>query len=68
MNWGTLKEQRVPLLPSEQQQAIGELHREALAREAEAAQLTSEALSAIAHLDLEGEAARDRRARAKPPR
>jgi type I restriction enzyme M protein len=69
VTWDTLREQRVPLLqPPERQTAIGDLHRQAIVRDDEAKALREEALGYIADLDLEGEAAQDRRARAKPPR
>ncbi len=68
VTWDVLKEQRVPLLPFTNQFAVGNLYREALARQAEAKALGEEALGYIASLDLEGEEARDRLARAKPPR
>jgi type I restriction enzyme M protein len=69
VTWDTLKDQHVPLLqPPERQTAIGSLYREAISREAEAEALREEALGYIAGLDLEGDAAQDRLARAKPPR
>jgi type I restriction enzyme M protein len=68
VNWEMLARQRVPLLPYPRQQEIGNLYRMALAREAEADRLKQEAVEAIADLELEAEEARDRLARAKPPR
>ena len=68
ITWDVLKEQRVPLLPIDRQVAVGDLYREALSRQAEARALSEEALGYIAGLALEGEEARDRLARAKPPR
>jgi type I restriction enzyme M protein len=68
VTWDVLKDQRVPLLPVAQQVVVGDLYREALSRRAEAQALSEEALGYIASLDLEGEEARDRLARAKPPR
>lgn len=68
VDWDLLQDQRVPLLPYPEQQKIGDMHREAIRLVAEAKRHQQEALAAIAGLDLESEVARDRLARAKPPR
>jgi type I restriction enzyme M protein len=68
VDWDLLRRQRVPLLAPPQQKHIASLYREANAREAEITKLRDSALSALATLDLEGDEARDRLARAKPPK
>jgi len=68
VDWDLLRKQRIPLLPPERQRAIGNLYRAALEREAEAARYTESAVQALSELELEGEAARDRLERAKPPK
>jgi restriction endonuclease S subunit len=68
VNWEVLQHQRVPLYPFHRQKEIGDMYREVHARERETKRLNDEALASLAELDLEGEAARDRLARAKPPR
>jgi type I restriction enzyme M protein len=68
VDWELLRAQRIPLLPPDQQREIGELYRAAEERGLEAARFRTEAQQKLASLELEGEAARDRLARAKPPR
>lgn len=68
VDWGLLKRQKVPLLPFEEQAAIGGLYRKAVQHEASIRRLRSEALGALASLELEGELAKDRLERAKPPK
>jgi len=68
VEWELLRKQSVPLLPYPQQCEIGNLHREALQHEAAIARCTDAAAKALAGLDLEGEMALDKLARAKPPK
>lgn len=68
VNWDVLQSQQVPLYPYPRQKEIGDMYREVHARERETKQLNDAALAALAELDLEGETAKDRLARAKPPR
>jgi restriction endonuclease S subunit len=68
VDWPTLKNQRIPLLPRERQREIGDLCRAAERYEAEVARIRRSAEAALEGLDLEGELAQDRLARAKPPK
>lgn len=68
VDWPLLRVQRVPLLPPDQQRQIGNLYRTAHEREAEVARLRADAAQALSGLDLEGQAAKERLIRAKPPR
>ena len=68
VDWPLLRVQRVPLLPPDQQRQIGNLYRAAQEREAEVARLRADASQALSSLDLEGQAAKERLIRAKPPR
>ena len=68
VDWTLLRDQRVPVLPYPEQRRIGDMCREAIKHVAQAKRYREEALAAIAGLDLEGDMARDRLARAKPPR
>ena len=68
VGWDVLKKQLVPLLPYPEQKRIGNLYREAMKHQQTAENCTASALEAIDSLGLEGEAARDKLERAKPPR
>ena len=68
VDWDSLRNQRVPLLPPDEQKEIGKKYRTALEYEAKVRKLTSEAQGALSVLELEGELARDRLERAKPPK
>jgi len=68
LDWEILKNQRIPLIPAPKQHEIGDLYRSALHQEAQAERLREKAATYLTKLDLETEAARDRLARAKPPR
>jgi hypothetical protein len=68
VDWNLLRTQSIPLLPIDEQRRIGVLLRTAQERQAETEQLEESAASALDTLALEGEAARERLARAKPPR
>lgn len=68
VEWELLRKQPVPLLPYSRQKEIGELYRQAQALEQQITALKQSAVKAISNLELEGEAARDRLARGKPPR
>jgi hypothetical protein len=63
-----LHDQRVPLLDAKEQKAIGDYYRKAEEHEAKIASLRASATAALAPLELEGETAVDRLARAKPPK
>ena len=68
VNWSVLETQTIPLLPDAQQREIGDLYRSVDAHERQIQQARDDALSRLAVLDLEGESARDRLIRAKPPK
>ena len=68
VNWAVLSQQQIPLYTYVEQKKIGDMYREMFAREIEAERLGAAALEGIAQLGLEGDAPRDRLARAKPPK
>jgi hypothetical protein len=68
VDWGLLKDQRVPILDFDEQKAIGDKYRKSLDLESKIRRLRAEARGALAPLELEGEVARDRLERAKPPK
>ncbi len=68
VDWEILRSQKIPLLSSKRQHEIGELYRSAEEYERQIARAREEAQAKLASLELEGDAARDRLARAKPPR
>ena len=68
VDWELLRKQRVPLLPYSRQRQIGDLYRQAQVLEQQMTVLKQSAVEAISNLELEGEAARDRLARGKPPK
>jgi hypothetical protein len=61
-----LCDQRIPLLDAKEQKTIGDFYRKA--EEAEEKIAGFRALAALAPLELEGDTAVDRLARAKPPK
>ena len=67
VDWSILRGQRIPLLPFNKQQEIGQMYRKALSYELEAGQFRIAALKALDDLDLECETAKDRLIKAKPP-
>jgi len=68
VDWSVLQGQIVPLLPYSTQREIGDQYREALALEQVISDREQAARRAIAALALDGDEARDRLERAKPPR
>ena len=68
VDWERLQHQQIPLLPFAKQKEIGDLHRKAEDYESKILELESSVLKALAPLELEGELATDRLARAKPPK
>jgi restriction endonuclease S subunit len=68
VDWERLQNQRVPLLKPADQIKIGNYYRQAEELEAKIAKLRSNALDDLSPLELEGEIAVDRLARAKPPK
>jgi len=68
VEWPLLPTQKIPLLSPARQRKIGDRYRAAQKKEAEIAKIREEALAGLQELDLDGEAARDRLARAKPPK
>ena len=68
VDWGMLQNQQVPLYPYHQQKEIGDLYRDIHTREQETKRLGEAAAASLADLDLEGEVAKNRLARAKPPK
>lgn len=68
VGWDLLCNQRIPLLDPKEQKTIGDYYRKAEEAEERIAGYRASALAALAHLELEGETAVDRLARAKPPK
>lgn len=68
VGWDLLFDQRIPLLDPKKQKAIGDFYRKAEEHEERIAGLHASARAALAPLELEGETAVDRLARAKPPK
>jgi type I restriction enzyme M protein len=68
VGWDLLCDQRVPLLDASEQKIIGDYYRKAEEYERKIADLRASAITALAPLELEGETAVDRLARAKPPK
>ena len=68
VDWDVLRNQKIPLYPYLRQKEVGDLYRDIHARERETRRLAEAAVASIADLGLEGDAARDRLARAKPPK
>jgi hypothetical protein len=68
VEWGQLRGQRVPLLPPKDQKKIGDQYRKAQEYEREIRKLRASAQGDLAPLELEGELAKDRLERAKPPK
>ncbi|MFO0843918.1 MAG: N-6 DNA methylase [Gemmataceae bacterium] len=68
VDWSKLAGQKVPLLPIKQQRLIGNHHRAVLEHEKEIRERQEGARRAMASLELDGPTARDKLARAKPPR
>jgi hypothetical protein len=68
VGWDLLFEQRIPLLDPKEQKAIGDFYRKAEEHEQRIVGLHESAREYLAPLDLEGETAVDRLARAKPPK
>lgn len=68
VEWSVLCKQKVPLLTPAKQRKIGDLFREAHKFEAQIAELRKRATAGLRDLDLDGDAARDRLTRAKPPK
>ena len=68
VGWDLLSNQRVPLLDPKDQKSVGDFYRKAEEHEAKIVALRNFAEAALAPLQLEGETAVDRLARAKPPK
>lgn len=68
INWELLRSQRIPLLPLPQQRKIGDAFRRVLEHEREIARCAQAGTDELAILGLDGEMARDRLERAKPPK
>ncbi len=67
VDWPMLSRQKVPLISAEKQKTIGDRHREVLKHERAIRECLLAAENDIAFLELDGEMAKDRLARAKPP-
>jgi len=67
VDWESLRHQRVPLLPPDEQRMIGDLYRDAMRHEAESRRIRQQAYAALSRLDLDSAAALERLSRAKPP-
>ena len=68
VDWDLLKGQRIPLLSPDEQKNIGDKYRKAQEFEAEIRKIHAQAQGDLSLLELEGEMARDRLERAKPPK
>lgn len=68
VGWDLLSCQRIPLLSPADQKGIGNYYRKAEEHEEKIEALRAAAIVALAPLELEGEIAIDRLARAKPPK
>ncbi len=68
VDWDRLQSQLIPLLTPAAQKKIGDAYRKAESLEAQIAELRANALSDLSPLELEGDIAVDRLARAKPPK
>jgi restriction endonuclease S subunit len=68
VDWDLLQHQRIPLLPAAEQKKIGNFYRKAEEYQAKISELRAQAEGELSPLELEGEVARDRLARAKPPK
>jgi type I restriction enzyme M protein len=68
VDWNLLSNQRIPLLPFAEQKEIGNKYRKVQEWEAEIRKLHAQAEEELSPLELEGEIARDRLERAKPPK
>ena len=68
VDWGLLRNQKVPLLPYDEQKEIGDRFRKAQEFEGKIRKLRAEAQGVLSPLELEGELAKDRLERAKPPK
>ncbi len=68
VDWEFLRHQRVPLLDPAKQREIGALYLAAEQHEVEIRRCKATAAAALAGLELEGDSARDRLIRAKPPK
>ena len=68
VTWDLLKGQLIPMLDETAQRKIGEYYRTSDEHEAKIIALRAEAIAALAPLELEGDTAVDRLARAKPPK
>jgi type I restriction enzyme M protein len=67
INWELLRMQRIPLLPAPQQRKIGDAFRSMLEHEREISRCAQAGSDELAILGLDGDTARDRLERAKPP-
>lgn len=67
VTWDLMRKQRIPLLPPAQQRHVGDLYRSIVQSERAMRVKEVEAQAALAPLLLDGDEARDRLARAKPP-
>jgi type I restriction enzyme M protein len=68
VGWELMRAQRIPLLADPEQRRVGKLLREVLQQERDMRVKEESAYAALAPLQLDGDEARDRLARAKPPR
>lgn len=68
VDWDMLCNQRVPLLPPNEQKKIGDKYRKAQELESQIRKLEAEAGGALSPLELEGTLAKDRLECAKPPK
>ncbi len=68
VDWNLLRRQKVPLLATSKQWEIGELHRKAYELAYQSSVAAAQATTQLSALDLYGEIAKDKLARAKPPK
>ena len=68
VDWNLLKDQLIPVVPYPDQKKVGDYYRSVIAYQKSIQEHRVAALDLIAPLGLEGDSAKDRLARAKPPR
>lgn len=68
VDWTRLKSQKIPLLPYTKQKEIGDRYRTVLEHERGIRECVNAAQQDLAALELDGEIAKDRLIRSKPPR
>lgn len=68
VTWDLMRTQRIPLLAETEQRRVGNLYRDVLKHERDMREKEASAVAALVPLLLDGEEAKDRLVRAKPPK